>query len=101
MRIELLYFEDCPHYLPTLDRLREALRGADINVDVIEVEVTSAAAAERLRFIGSPTIRINGMDIEAGARSEQRVGLACRRYPGDLPSEEIIRAALREACRSK
>ena len=97
MRIEVLYFEGCPNYVPTLDRLRKVLREESVNVDVQEVEVKNAAAAERLRFIGSPTIRINGLDIEADARSGEGVGLACRRYADGLPSEEIIRAALLEA----
>ena len=97
MRIEVLYFEGCPNYVPTLDRLRKVLREESVNVDVLEVEVKNAAAAERLRFIGSPTIRINGRDIETDARSSLVAGLACRRYAGGLPSATMIRVALREA----
>jgi len=99
MRIEVLYFEDCPNYLPTLDLLRAVLREEGVNVDVLEVEVKDASAAQRLRFIGSPTIRINGLDIEADAQSSAGAGLACRRYAGGLPSMEMIRVALREARR--
>jgi len=95
MRIEVLYFEDCPNYLPALDRLRAVLREEGMNVDVVEVEVRDAWAAERLQFIGSPTIRINGLDIDTGARTLAGVGFACRRYAGGLPSETMIRAALR------
>ena len=97
MRIEVLYFEACPNYHPALDRLRAVLREEGIKVDVVEVEVRDASAAQRLQFIGSPTIRINGLDIEAASRSSRDVGLVCRRYSGGLPSETIIRAALREA----
>ena len=97
MRIEVLYFEDCPNYLPTLDRLRTVLREEGVNVDVRKVEVKDASAAEKLGFIGSPTVRINGLDIDAAARSLIGGGLACRRYAGGLPSETMIRAALREA----
>jgi hypothetical protein len=97
MRIEVLYFKDCPHYLPTLDRLRAILREEGLNVDVVEVDVRDALAAERLAFIGSPTIRINGLDIDTGARTLAGVGFACRRYAEGLPSETMIRAALREA----
>jgi hypothetical protein len=64
MRIEVLYFEDCPNYLPALDRLRAVLREEGMNVDVVEVEVRDESAAKRLRFIGWPTIRINGLDID-------------------------------------
>ena len=97
MRIEVLYFEDCPNYLPTLDRLRTVLREEGVNVDVQEVEVKDASAAEKLGFIGSPTVRINGLDIDAAARSLVGGGLVCRLYAGGLPSETMIRAALREA----
>ncbi|MBV8729070.1 MAG: DUF2703 domain-containing protein [Acidobacteriia bacterium] len=97
MRIEVLYSEDCPNYVPTLDRLRAVLREEGVNVDVQEVEIEDAFAAERLRFIGSPTVRVNGLDIETVARSLIGGGLACRRYAGGLPSETMIRAALREA----
>ena len=97
MRIEVLYSEDCPNYVPTLDRLRAVLREEGVNVDVQEVEIEDAFAAERLRFIGSPTVRVNGLDIETVARSSIGGGLACRRYAGGLPSETMIRAALREA----
>ena len=97
MRIEILYFEHCPNYRPTLDRLRTVLREEGVNVDVREVEVKDASAAERLGFIGSPTVRINGLDIETAARSLIGGGFTCRRYAGGLPSETMIRAALREA----
>jgi hypothetical protein len=97
MRIEVLYFEDCPNYVPTIDRLRTVLREEGMNVEVLEVEVKNAAAAETLRFIGSPTVRINGLDIETPSRCLAGWGFACRRYAGGLPSETMIRAALREA----
>jgi hypothetical protein len=97
MKIEVLYFEDCPNYLPALDRLRRVLREEGVNVDVREVEVKDASAAERLGFIGSPTVRINELDIETAARSLTGGGFACRRYASGLPSETMIRAALREA----
>ena len=97
MRIEVLYFEDCPNYVPTIDRLRTVLREEGLSVDVREIEVKDASAAERFGFIGSPTVRINGLDIDAAARSLVGGGLVCRLYGGGLPSETMIRAALREA----
>ena len=41
--------------------------------------------------------RVNGFDLEADSRNVKDTGFACRRYPGGLPSEEMIRTALREA----
>jgi len=97
MKIEVLYFKDCPNYGPAMDRLRAVLREEEIGAEVSEIEVPGAEAAKELRFIGSPTIRVNGLDIDAGSRSVQETAFACRRYPGGLPPEEMIRAALREA----
>ena len=97
MKIELLYFDGCPNYLPALDRLKAVLRKAGLPTEVSEIEVTDESAARALRFFGSPTIRINGFDIDADSRCVKDTGFACRRYPGGLPSEEMIRTALREA----
>ena len=97
MRIEVLYFDDCPNYLPTLERLRKILSEEGLSADLSSIEVKDALIAETVQFIGSPTIRIDGLDIDVGARSCEGVGIACRRYPGGLPSEEMIRAAFREA----
>jgi hypothetical protein len=97
MKIEILYFEGCPNYLPTVDRLRTVLAREGLRADLIEIEVKNNCAAKDLTFFGSPTIRINGLDIEASSRHVSESGLACRCYPGGLPSEEMIRAAVREA----
>jgi hypothetical protein len=97
MKIEVLYFEDCPNHVPAADRLRAVLRQEGLPAEVSEIEVKDLSAAEALKFFGSPTIRINGIDIDVGARTVTEAGFACRRYPDGLPSEEMIRAALREA----
>ena len=97
MRIELLYFDGCPNFLPTRDLVRAILRDEGLAADIFETEVEDVQAAERLQFIGSPTIRINGLDIEAGARNHAGVGLTCRRYANGLLPETAIRAALKEA----
>jgi hypothetical protein len=97
MKIEVLYFEDCPNYLPAMDRLRTVLRQEGLPAEVSQIEVRDASAAKAWKFFGSPTIRINGLDIDAESRTVTETGFACRRYSGGLPSEEMIRAALREA----
>ena len=68
-----------------------------MDAEVLVVKVNDASTAQRLQFIGSPTIRINGLDIEADVRALEGGRLACRRYSGGLPSEAMIRAALKEA----
>ena len=97
MKVEVLYFEGCRNFLPTVERLKAVLRHAGLPMEVSEIEVRDTSAAKALKFFGSPTIRVNGMDIEVDSRSIADTGLACRRYLGGLPSEEMIRTALREA----
>lgn len=97
MTIEVLYFKDCPNFGPAMDRLRAVLRQEGLPVEVSQIEVRDAAAAKDLKFFGSPTIRVNGLDIETDSRVAMETAYACRRYPGGLPPEEMIRAALREA----
>lgn len=100
MRIEVLYFKGCPNYSPAVDRLRTVLAGEGLHAQVIEIEVRDEPAAKELKFFGSPTIRVNGLDIEASSRQVTETGFACRCYPGGLPSEDMIRAAVREAQRN-
>jgi hypothetical protein len=97
MKIEVLYFEGCPNYLPAVDRLRTVLAGEGLGAEIIEIEVKDDSAAKALKFVGSPTIRINGLDVDFSLRQVSEVGFACRCYPGGLPSEEMIRAAVKEA----
>lgn len=97
MKVEVLYFNGCPNHLPAAERVRAVLRHERVAAEVLEVEVRDESEAKALGFPGSPTIRINGMDIERAARGSADTGFACRRYPGGLPAEEMIRAAVREA----
>ncbi len=65
-----------------------------LRADIESVVVGSDADAKALRFLGSPTIRVNGTDVEPNPTNA--VGLACRLYAnsGGVPSEEMLRVAL-------
>ena len=99
MRVELLYWRGCPSY-PEAQRLVEevlAQAGADVDVELREVHTDEDAAV--LRFPGSPTIRVDGRDVDpAGADSPP--ALTCRIYHlpdgrvSPLPAREQIEAAL-------
>jgi len=97
IEIEVLYFEDCPHHLPTVERIYTVLREEGYRAEVREVLVTDVSTAERVEFLGSPTVRVNYIDIEPAARDRRDFGLMCRRYAGGAPSHELIRAAIRSA----
>lgn len=95
--VELLYFDGCPSHkrlLPVVERLA-AEAGAEVRARRIE----TLEAAEAERFLGSPTLRIDGVDVELGAAARDDFGLKCRIYRSEegqsgAPPEAWIRAAL-------
>lgn len=93
MRIELLYFDGCPSHEAFLPRLRELLAQAGVDAPVQERAVLSDAAAQRERFLGSPTLRVDGVDVDPGAGDRVDYGLRCRLYP----TEHGLRGAPRDA----
>lgn len=101
MRVELFYVPDCPHYPAAVKQLKAVLSAEGIPVEIREVAVTDAKAAEEYKFPGSPTIRINGRDIAGQSYEPESFALACRIYPGaqdaGVPPLEMIQRAVREA----
>ena len=99
-QIELLYFDGCPNHHLARQLLQEVLREEGLQAPIIDVPVETPEAAVKQRFLGSPTIRINGDDIEPAADDEQ-YSLRCRVYRvngkiSGAPEKEMIRAALQK-----
>ena len=100
VRIELLYFDGCPGHEAFLPRLRALLDQAGVRAPVELRRVESDDAARRERFLGSPTLRIDGADIDPGAGDRRDYGLKCRLYPtadglAGTPPEPWVLDALR------
>ena len=100
MRIELLYFESCPNHEKLMPRLSELL-GPALAPSIELRRIESEEEARRVRFLGSPTVRVDGRDVEVGAESRSDYGLKCRLYrTGDrlvvIPPDEWITAAIGE-----
>lgn len=101
MKVEVLYFSGCPNHKLAVERVREVLREEGLPDGVAEIEVSNADAAQRLKFLGSPSIRVNDLDVEPAARSSTAFGMMCRTYADGvchtgLPPREVIRNAVRE-----
>lgn len=98
MKIEILTFSGCPHGEATLERTLDVLSALDARAEVSEVDVRDHADAVRRRFPGSPTVRVDGTDIEPAAEAQSTGGLSCRIYGSsgvssrDLLAEAITRA---------
>jgi hypothetical protein len=102
VRIEVLYFDGCPNHEALLPRLREILARTDNATPIDLRRITDDEAAQRERFLGSPTVRVNGRDIEPDAERRTDYGLKCRLYrtPAGLsgqPEDAWLRAALHSA----
>ena len=106
MKVEVLYFDGCPNHEALLPHLRELLECSGERADVEFVRVADRDAAERERFLGSPTVRVDGEDVEPGAADRTDFGLKCRLFatPDGLrgmPADEWVLDALqRRATRS-
>jgi hypothetical protein len=101
VRVEVLYFEGCPSHEALMARLPGLMARAGVD-ELIEFRaVESPRAAEQERFLGSPTLRIDGQDVEPAASQRSDFGLKCRMYPsaaglrGAIPDEFVLDALTR------
>ena len=102
MNVDVLYFDGCPNYEALLPRLRELLAITGVAADIGLVEIQDADAAERERFLGSPTVRIDSQDVEPDAEQRSDFGLKCRLYATSdgsrgTPADGLVLAALHRA----
>ena len=100
--VEVLSFEGCPHAEQALRLVRRVLAESGIAATVRHVDVPDVEAAEAWRFLGSPTIRVNGRDIEPGLVGRDEYVLSCRIYRTEdgvrgEPEERWLREALSAA----
>ncbi len=79
-RIDVLHIDDCPHHEELLPRLRRLLADHDIDADLATTPVTSDDDAQRKKFLGSPSVRVNGRDVDPTAVDRTDFGLQCRLY---------------------
>jgi hypothetical protein len=99
MTIEVLYFEGCPNHEQLLERLPRLLEREGIDAEIVLRKVSDPEHAQHERFLGSPTIRVNGRDIDPRAANRSDYGLKCRIYQTPegltgLPPDKWILAAL-------
>ena len=98
--VELLYFDGCPNHEQLLPHLRSLLQTVGVDEPIVLRAVEDEVTAQRERFLGSPTVRVHGRDVEPGADERRDYGLKCRLYrtPDGVrgaPPDEWVLAALR------
>jgi len=97
MQVRVVYFRGCPNHEPAMALIREIANEIGVPIELREVGVESTEDAQRERMLGSPTIQVNGLDIDPSARSRDDFAMSCRVFGGSegLPPREMILAALK------
>ena len=102
MLVELLFWDGCPSHSRALADLRAAMTDFGLDPNMVAVrEIDTHEQAMQERFVGSPTIRIDGIDVVPPG--EEPFGLACRVYyrrdgrVSPTPDPADVRDALRAA----
>lgn len=97
--VEVLYFDGCPNHAAAQALVERVSAQVGLDVELKLVNVLDPDTAVRERFLGSPSIRVDGRDIEPGAETRTDYALACRVYhtatgTSGQPDERWLRDAL-------
>ncbi|HJM74569.1 MAG TPA: DUF2703 domain-containing protein [Dehalococcoidia bacterium] len=98
MNIVLMLTESCSHHDQAREVLQEAIAETGVDVEVEEIQVRTDEEAHNAKVIGSPTIRVDGLDVEHADREPPETSPNCRYYnspSGWLPVPDkgmIVRA---------
>lgn len=102
-KIDFLYWPECPSHPEAWELLKEILAEIGIDAQVNKRVIENEAEAKAEHFTGSPTIRVNGRDVDPATSDELPARLTCRLYfredgrPSAIPTESMIRNAIAQA----
>jgi len=82
MKVQLLYILNCPWCVKTKKLVKESLEELGVKAEVEEILIDTDEKARKYNFVGSPTVRINGKDMQEEVSKGQ-----C------LPCEELAERA--------
>jgi hypothetical protein len=100
--IEVLYVRHCPHHPGTVTLIERVRAELGLDAELRTTLIVDQAAAEQARFPGSPTVRVDGRDVEPGSEPAAEYTVACRLYRlehrfSGQPEERWVREALLRA----
>ena len=101
VNIGILFIEGCPGLLSITDNIRDIIDEETVDADITLMLIETLEDAKRLQFTGSPTVRINGRDIDSNMKTIKDYGLKSRHYyvngkKLDYPSKSMIRDAIKK-----
>ena len=95
MKIDVLYFQGCPNHLPAVALAKEVVAGLGITAQIQELQIATPTQAVEHRFLGSPSIHVNGLDIDPNAKARTDYSFSCRMYgQSPLPTKEMLQTAI-------
>lgn len=96
MQARIVYFDGCPNAASAAALVQEVASSLGRRVEIERVCVETPEDAVRERMLGSPTILIDGVDVEPAARRRTDFAMSCRVYRGrdGLPARGMVEAAL-------
>jgi hypothetical protein len=101
VKVEVLHVADCPTHRAAVNLVKQVLAAEGVEAEINEVLVRDEGMANELRFCGSPTIRIDGVDVAEESQNTWSFALSCRLYPGSkrvgLPPAEMVHRAVLKA----
>ena len=101
MKVEVLHVADCPTHRAAVNLVKQVLAAEGVEAEINEVLVRDEGTANELGFRGSPTIRIDGVDVAEESQNTWSFALSCRLYPGSkragLPPAEMVHRAVLKA----
>ena len=106
MTLELLYLAGCPHHDEAVDLVKSVLEAEGIPAEVRQILVRDREDADAHSFPGSPTVRVNGQDVERISANRPGIGFACRTYVVDgkmhgVPPRSWLEEAVRVAAKQE
>jgi len=97
--VEILVFDGCPNAEPARELVALVARDLAIEPEIRIILISDDEAAQSNRFLGSPSVRVDGRDVEPGAEHRTDYAFSCRIYrtPTGLagqPDETWLREAM-------
>lgn len=80
MKITVVFTDSCPHQDEIRTLVNEAVADTGVEAELVMWSVGSADAAQADKVLGSPTIRVEGLDVEYAEREPDETSNGCRFY---------------------
>ncbi len=74
VHVQVVYTEGCANTPPTIRRIHEVAAELGIPIELTQVLVRTEEEAEEHRFLGSPTVLVNGLDLDPAMRGQTAFG---------------------------